>query len=97
MKVSDIYSLPMVNDEDCIMDGACRYQIDFDVSDSNCLSQIDVVTRAINNHDAMYAMLDEILAMQKQWYGYGMDTHMKLANLAKKIEPLLAKARGEHV
>ena len=43
----------------------------------------------------MYAMVNEVLSMQKQWHGHGMETHMKLAVLAKKMELLLSKARGE--
>ncbi len=43
----------------------------------------------------MYKMIEEVADMQKQWYGYGMDTHIKLAKMAKKMELILAKARGE--
>ena len=43
----------------------------------------------------MYEMIKEVADMQKQWYGYGMDTHIKLAKMAKKMELILAKARGE--
>tara|TARA_R110000772_G_scaffold249966_1_gene364556 strand:+ start:73 stop:348 length:276 start_codon:yes stop_codon:yes gene_type:complete len=43
----------------------------------------------------MYAMIKEVADMQKQWYGYGMDTHMKLAKMAKKMELILSKSRGE--
>ena len=42
----------------------------------------------------MYKMVSKVLEMQKQWYGYGVDTHMKLADMAKEMELLLAKARG---
>lgn len=43
----------------------------------------------------MYAMIKEVADMQKQWHGYGMDTHIKLAKMAKKMELILAKARGD--
>ena len=43
----------------------------------------------------MYAMIKEVADMQKQYYGYGMDTHIKLAKMAKKMELILTKARGE--
>lgn len=43
----------------------------------------------------MYAMIKEVADMQKKWYGYGMDTHIKLAKMADKMEALLATARGE--
>ena len=42
----------------------------------------------------MYNMVNKVLEMQKQWYGYGVDTHMKLADMAKEMELLLARARG---
>jgi|TARA_R110000803_G_scaffold34063_1_gene74524 hypothetical protein len=43
----------------------------------------------------MYAMIKEVADMQKQWHGHWMDTHIKLAKMAKKMELILAKARGE--
>jgi len=60
VKISDIYSLPVVSDEGCILDAGCRYKIDFDTSDTNSLQQIDVVKKAINNHDELVSKLDFI-------------------------------------
>ena len=57
MKISDIYDLPMHQDNDCIMSNDCRYKIDFDVSDSNCDEQIEVLTNALNSHDKLKELL----------------------------------------
>jgi hypothetical protein len=43
----------------------------------------------------MYKMLKDVADMQKQYYGYGMETHIKLAKMTKKMELILTKARGE--
>jgi 3D (Asp-Asp-Asp) domain-containing protein len=43
----------------------------------------------------MYAMLESLVDMQNKNYGHGMETHIKLAAMAKDIQALLAKAQGE--
>tara|TARA_R110002124_G_scaffold138652_1_gene302479 strand:+ start:251 stop:529 length:279 start_codon:yes stop_codon:yes gene_type:complete len=55
------------------------------------MANVDLIAAAPD----MYAMIKEVADMQKQWYGYGMDTHIKLAKMAKKMELILAKARGD--
>ena len=55
------------------------------------MANVDLIAAAPD----MYEMLKEVADMQKQYYGYGMDTHIKLAKMAKKMELILTKARGE--
>lgn len=43
----------------------------------------------------MYAMLELIASAQKKHYGDGMRLHIAMITIAKEIEALLAKARGE--
>ena len=80
--------------------------ISIDKEDEDCCKVIcDMLVTGDKEWDAdahlvaaapdMYAMIKEVADMQKQWYGYGMDTHIKLAKMAKKMELILAKARGE--
>ena len=81
-----------------------KEEYSFDVTSKDCCLPIAKVTvfneAKANAHliaaaPDMYAMLKEVADMQKQYYGYGMDTHIKLAKMAKKMELILTKARGE--
>jgi len=63
--------------------------------DENHEHVLDDILKMQEVNTAMYEMLEKVADMQKQWYGYGMETHIKLADMAKGMELLLAKARGE--
>jgi hypothetical protein len=45
----------------------------------------------------MYEMLTSILSTQKRRYGYAMELHIDMINLAEEVNKLLAKARGEQL
>lgn len=60
MKMCEIFDMPVVSDEGCILDAAYRYKIDFNTSDTNCLQQIEAVKKAINNHDELVEKLEFI-------------------------------------
>ena len=75
--------------------GACIYSCigGFDIDTQK--DEVEANAHLIASAPSMYAMLEEVLAMQKQWYGYGMETHIKLSDMADKMEALLKSARGE--
>ena len=66
-------------------DSLCRRENEESIANANLIS---VATE-------MYDMLRTVLATQRRRYGDGMGLHIDMISLAKKIEALLAKARGE--
>lgn len=75
MKISDLYDLPMQQDNGCLLSNDCRYTIIFDTSDSNCDEQIQVVADALNSHDLLTDRIKELEV--------GLE---KLINLASKCD-----------
>lgn len=73
----------------------CITTINYNFHDKEYQNELKANAHLIASAPDMYAMIKEVADMQKQWYGYGVDTHMKLADMAKKMETLLKKARGE--
>jgi len=89
MKISDLYKLPMITENDCILDHSCRYKIDFDTSDSNCKEQIQAVSVAINNHDALVEALADLVANSSP------KANMQYHSRRKTAVDLLNKIKGD--
>jgi hypothetical protein len=62
-----------------------------DMSDEEAKANANLIACA----PEMYAMLELIASAQKKHYGDGMGLHIAMITIAKEIEALLAKARGE--
>ena len=66
-----------------------------DTKDEKLLKMIQANAHLIAAAPEMYRMLGKIIEFQKDNLGDGIKTHLGLIDLAKQIDAVLKKARGE--
>ena len=87
MKMSDVFTLPIDHKMIELYSPEGEWE-------SHC--KIDTyAAHAINCHDELVAILDKVITTQAKHYGDGMGLHLAMIPLARELEAITQKARGE--